>query len=528
MQRGVITVRPSGINGFTYFEQDMLDHSEQIHGNEEEEIKKTVSELRYNVWGSNKVHNALSSIINYLSSNGKYLKNIERQKEVKSEPIVSFAPAIILRKRGHRNFIDFIDKSQINLREKNNIPSLVKKLISSQSKIYEENNNTNEKIVDKTQNIYFPLPANDQQREILDVLNKKDGILVEGPPGTGKSHTIANLTTHLLAIGKRVLITSNGVRALKVLKDKFPKEIQSLCINVLGDDTKANQTLEESVEDINNRNTEWKEENELKQIDEYYNNLNSQNKKEGSIIKDIIAVREQETHKYDNKFKYYSGTLSNIAKQIAEETDKYNWITQDEYIEDQCPINEVQLNELHQLINTYSDEKRKDLKKFIFSPNNLWSVEEFKAHLEKRNKNYEDKNENKNKIKVNFNLDFLKNLNDAELFLNDIKSIKNILDTIHTDSSSWIANVLNDIFMKKDNIWKKLLDNSNKDLLKTKTLFKEIEDKNISGLDNNDLLKIQSDIETLLVHLKSGKGFGFQYFVIKLLRILNIYGKMSK
>ena len=35
-KRGVITVRPSGINSFTYFEQDMLDHSEQIHGNEEE------------------------------------------------------------------------------------------------------------------------------------------------------------------------------------------------------------------------------------------------------------------------------------------------------------------------------------------------------------------------------------------------------------------------------------------------------------------------------------------------------------
>ena len=95
--------------------------------------------------GSNKVHNALSSIINYLSSNGKYLKTL-KDKKVKSEPIVSFAPAIILRKRGHRNFIDFIDKSQINLREKNNIPSLVKKLISSQSKIYEENNNTNEKM----------------------------------------------------------------------------------------------------------------------------------------------------------------------------------------------------------------------------------------------------------------------------------------------------------------------------------------------------------------------------------------------
>ena len=60
-----------------------------------------------------------------------------------------------------------------------------------------------------------------------------------------------------------------------------------------------------------------------------------------------------------------------------------------------------------QLINTYSDDKR-GFKKFIFSPNNLWSVEEFKAHLEKRNKSMKTKTKIKIKLNINFNLDFKK------------------------------------------------------------------------------------------------------------------------
>lgn len=75
------------------------------------------------------------------------------------------------------------------------------------------------------QEIYFPLPANRDQRRIVDAINQRRGVLVQGPPGTGKRHTIANLMCHLLATGKRVLITrlrhlpsrlwsqTNGLRA---------------------------------------------------------------------------------------------------------------------------------------------------------------------------------------------------------------------------------------------------------------------------------------------------------------------------
>ena len=64
--------------------------------------------------------------------------------------------------------------------------------------------------------------------EILSIvlIRTKNGVLVQGPPGTGKSQTIANLICHLLALGKKVLVTSHAARALTVLKNKIPEEIR--------------------------------------------------------------------------------------------------------------------------------------------------------------------------------------------------------------------------------------------------------------------------------------------------------------
>lgn len=85
--------------------------------------------------------------------------------------------------------------------------------------------------------LYFHSNGTAQQKEIWERLGRQFGVLVQGPPGTGKSHTIANVISAVLASGGKVLVTSQTENALKVLRALIPKEIQSLCVSQLGNDT---------------------------------------------------------------------------------------------------------------------------------------------------------------------------------------------------------------------------------------------------------------------------------------------------
>ena len=92
-------------------------------------------------------------------------------------------------------------------------------------------------------------PANREQLEIAKQLARRDCVLVQGPPGTGKTHTIANLLGHLLAQGKRVLVTAHTSKALSVLRQKVVEPLRPLCISVLHD-AKLNQTNKQSQDDL--------------------------------------------------------------------------------------------------------------------------------------------------------------------------------------------------------------------------------------------------------------------------------------
>jgi hypothetical protein len=93
-------------------------------------------------------------------------------------------------------------------------------------------------------------PANREQLEIAKRLARRDCVLVQGPPGTGKTHTIANLLGHLLAQGKRVLVTPHTPKALRVLRQKVVEPLQRLCISVLRNDKQSQEELEASVQKI--------------------------------------------------------------------------------------------------------------------------------------------------------------------------------------------------------------------------------------------------------------------------------------
>lgn len=98
---------------------------------------------------------------------------------------------------------------------------------------------------------YLTKEYNQEQKRIIDALNSKGCVSVQGPPGTGKSHTIANLVGHLLAEGKRVLVSSYTTKALNVIREKVVEELRPLCVSVLDRGGENKKQLEESVSFIN-------------------------------------------------------------------------------------------------------------------------------------------------------------------------------------------------------------------------------------------------------------------------------------
>lgn len=88
---------------------------------------------------------------------------------------------------------------------------------------------------------------------IVQRLNRAAGVTVQGPPGTGKTHTIANVICHYLAIGKRVLVTSRGEKALEVLQEKIPEEIRALTVALLTSDREGIRQFQGSIETIQHR-----------------------------------------------------------------------------------------------------------------------------------------------------------------------------------------------------------------------------------------------------------------------------------
>src|SRR5262249_2508663 len=75
------------------------------------------------------------------------------------------------------------------------------------------------------QRLFFdsPLPLVEEQRKILSALRhpKSRFIAVEGPPGTGKSHTITAVAFDLILGGKNLLVLSDKKEALDVVESKL-------------------------------------------------------------------------------------------------------------------------------------------------------------------------------------------------------------------------------------------------------------------------------------------------------------------
>jgi len=75
-----------------------------------------------------------------------------------------------------------------------------------------------------------PVPLNEEQRRLLMALRRRECrfLAIEGPPGTGKSHTITALVFDAIRQGNSVLVLSDKQEALDVVEDKLSETLNSV------------------------------------------------------------------------------------------------------------------------------------------------------------------------------------------------------------------------------------------------------------------------------------------------------------
>ena len=73
----------------------------------------------------------------------------------------------------------------------------------------------------RSRNLYHVMDADSSQIAVIEEIKNGKNLVVEGPPGTGKSQTIANAIAELLAVGKKVLFVSEKMAALEVVKSRL-------------------------------------------------------------------------------------------------------------------------------------------------------------------------------------------------------------------------------------------------------------------------------------------------------------------
>ena len=332
--RGLLSVAPAAsFDGFRV-ELDMLEVQHRPRLNEET-LGKQLEALDIKAWDPALVAPLLREIANSLSADAQVDETFDPSDRAEERPRLSFAPALVLRERRPTAYEDLIRKfleaatgnalettrPWDRLLREGEVPSG-----DTDIPAVEIEDDTPGPV--RTDCLLFPLPTNEEQRQIVHRLQSDPCVLVKGPPGTGKSHTIANVICHLLARGDRLLVTAHAPKALAVLRGLLPDDIRDLCVTALGSSREDQRLLEESVRGILRRKSEWRgREAAQRAIEKAEGELRELEGELARVERDLRAFREAETHSHELPGGY-SGTAAQIARRLSEQEQEFDWFPQ--------------------------------------------------------------------------------------------------------------------------------------------------------------------------------------------------------
>jgi very-short-patch-repair endonuclease len=329
---GTFTLGPAADGAGLTLVEDMLDAEYRPDNTIRHRAEKALEKAADDPWNFEAVDKCLRTYANGLRPNGgEYEPNEYESLPAGHEPRIDFAPALILRERNDRGYQRLVKSILLNLEAEDVVPELIRQLIVDPNTSNDSVGGvTVEQVTPPPQGrTYFPLHANEDQLEIVNRYYDSKCVLVQGPPGTGKSHTIANLICHLLATGKRVLVTAQTARALKVLREKLPEEIRPLCLMSLGTDRESRRLKEQGIRAIIEKMDHWKPQPEELKIRSLEQELDKLDRRKSELENELRTRRESETHQQEIPGTVYRGTAQTIADLVNRDRDRYRWFRDD-------------------------------------------------------------------------------------------------------------------------------------------------------------------------------------------------------
>lgn len=375
---GRFVVRPHTDGAKLRPELDMLDIAEQPT-RAEEAARASLPQADDDPWENSCVEGVLSALVRSISPEGRYDDSLKaNHTHASAKPVVEFAPALILRKRSTKGLIETLKRIKEQIKEGKVGPSEFADVAEIGPKNEREpSDEPREGNAEVDAEVFFPKLANEEQRRIVEKLRTTNGVLVQGPPGTGKSHTIANLIAHLLATGKRILVTAKTPRALQVLMGKsgdiepheiesdqqglIEKEIRPLCISLLGGGLKERSSLESSVGGILRKKEEWSESRAKRELTELEERLVELRKEKANVNRRLRDIRESETHTQSVGEGAYRGTAARIAEAVNRDRSQHEWLTDSTALHTACPISAEELQTILIALRQFTPEKRQEL-----------------------------------------------------------------------------------------------------------------------------------------------------------------------
>lgn len=334
----------------------------------------------YHPLGDVETEEFLKRVVSQLSPHGEFVKKENGTRN--AEFLQLFRdPVLFLRKRTH-GYAGAIDRILQDLQQREDLPGAVTRVAGIHPK-QDETQPSSSSLRDldingEDERILLSKEANAEQLKMALLLERYGSVLVQGPPGTGKTHTIANLIGHLLAQGKKVLVTSHTAKALTVLREKVAKPLQNLCVSVLDSDNK--EQLEQSIDTINERLSVLDiphEERAIQKLEEERKRLLQQLREKREQLK-LARMDEYRSVVVAGK-EWHPSEAAEFVRQYQEE---HGWIPGPVEAGAPLPLSGEELAELYQTNRVLSPDEEKELDLSLPRPDELVHPNDFRVLVE--------------------------------------------------------------------------------------------------------------------------------------------------